>query len=165
VTARSTLWAPWRAEYLERPTSDRCIFCEPEAPVPDRERLILYRGDRIFVLLNRYPYTTGHVMVAPYEHVARLAELGDEVQEELIHGLTLSERILEKAFDPDGLNIGANLGAAAGAGYADHLHLHVVPRWRGDTNFMTAIADARVVPKALERTYDELAPLFAEYTS
>jgi ATP adenylyltransferase len=165
VTARSTLWAPWRAEYLERPTTDRCIFCEPEEPVPDRARLILYRGDRVFVLLNRYPYTAGHIMVAPYEHVARLAELDPEVQEELIHGLTLSERMLEKAFDPDGLNIGANLGAAAGAGYADHLHLHVVPRWRGDTNFMTAIGDARVVPKTLERTYDELAPLFAEYTA
>ena len=162
MTARPSLRAPWRAEYLEGPEPDRCIFCEPAHPQTDRERLILHRTHHVFALLNRYPYSPGHLMVAPYAHVARLSDLSQAVQTDLISVIGACQPILERAMRPDGLNIGANIGAAAGAGFADHVHVHVVPRWEGDTNFMTVVGETRVLSKDLERTYDELVPHFAE---
>lgn len=149
-------------EYVESAGGPGCIFCDPDPPVADRERLILHRGRYVFCLLNRYPYTPGHLMVAPYAHVGRLEDLPVETRTELMQRIADSARILEKTYGSDGLNIGANLGRAAGAGFADHVHFHLVPRWTGDTNFMTAVGELRVIPKHLERIYEELAARFAE---
>ncbi|HTO55770.1 MAG TPA: HIT domain-containing protein [Myxococcota bacterium] len=161
--ARRPLWAPWRIEYVEHGhEARRCIFCEPEEPVPDRQRLILYRGKSAFVLMNRYPYSPGHLMVAPFAHSGRIHALEPDTQAELMTLVAQATRILEATYNCDGLNVGANLGAAAGAGFADHLHFHLVPRWRGDVNFMTAVGEIRVIPTHIERSFDELLPAFAE---
>ena len=160
---RRPLWAPWRIEYIERARGpQRCIFCEPPAPVADRARLILHRGRTAFVLLNRYPYAPGHLMVAPFAHCARLHDLDAVSQAEVMSLLARSARILEATYNCDGLNVGANLGAAAGAGFADHIHFHLVPRWRGDVNFMTSVGEIRVIPTHIERSFDELSSAFRE---
>jgi ATP adenylyltransferase len=160
-SAGRPLWAPWRVDYIEGEHGPRgCIFCEPAKPVPDRERLILFRGRHVFVLLNRYPYAAGHLMVAPDAHLARLHDLDEETRVELMARVTQSAEIVEKTFACEGLNIGANLGTAAGAGFADHLHFHIVPRWSGDVNFMTSIGELRVIPTHIERTYERLLPAF-----
>jgi ATP adenylyltransferase len=160
---RRPLWAPWRIEYIERARGpQRCIFCEPAEPVPDRTRLILHRGRAAFVLLNRYPYAPGHLMVAPIAHRARIHELDPAAQAEIMTLLARSASILEATYNCDGMNVGANLGSAAGAGFADHVHFHLVPRWRGDVNFMTSVGEIRVIPTHIERSFDELAPAFRE---
>jgi ATP adenylyltransferase len=128
--------------------------------VSDRERLILHRGRAVFVLLNRFPYAAGHLMVAPYSHVARLASLDPAARDELALRLADCERLLEAETRCEGINVGANLGRAAGAGFADHVHFHVVPRWSGDTNFMTSVAELRVIPEHIERSYERLAVRF-----
>ncbi len=156
------LWAPWRVEYVEGPkAAGGCIFCEPATPVPDRARLILHRGRHVLVLLNRYPYAAGHLMVVPDTHVPRLRDLDADTRGELMSRVSQSCEILEATFSCEGLNVGANLGKAAGAGIADHLHFHVVPRWVGDVNFMTSIGELRVISSHIERTYDRLLPAFA----
>jgi ATP adenylyltransferase len=162
VEGRQPLWAPWRLEYVAGAAAARCIFCEPAAPVSDRERLILARGERTFVLLNRFPYAAGHLMVAPYAHVPRLHALDAASRAELVERVAECERVLERVLGCEGINVGVNLGRAAGAGFADHLHFHLVPRWPGDTNFMTSVGELRVIPEHLERTWERLAPLFAE---
>jgi ATP adenylyltransferase len=138
------LWAPWRLEYIEHADeSDGCVFCAPE------DELVVHRGTAAFVLLNRFPYTAGHVMVAPTRHVGALTDLDDAEALE-IHRLTVGALgALATAYGPDGHNLGWNLGRVAGAGIVDHIHLHVVPRWAGDTNFMPVLADVRVIPEAL----------------
>jgi ATP adenylyltransferase len=151
-------------EYVGSDKSGRCIFCEPSEPTSDRSRLILHRGERVFVLMNRFPYSTAHLMVAPYAHQGRLHHFDAATRAELIERAADCERILEEACSCEGLNVGFNAGAAAGAGFTDHLHLHIVPRWQGDTNFMTVVGELRVIPEHLERTWDELAPRFAELT-
>jgi ATP adenylyltransferase len=148
--------------YLESDHSGECIFCEPNAPRSDRERLILQRGQNVFVLLNRYPYSAGHMMVAPYTHSARLEDLDPEVQADLMGRIVDTSRVLEKAFNCQGMNIGANIGAAGGAGFAEHLHFHLVPRWTGDVNFMTVVGEIRVIPKHLDTIFDELSAQFEE---
>ncbi len=163
--AERPLWAPWRMDYVASAVPPGCIFCEPEPPISDRERLILWRGRHVFCLLNRYPYAPGHLMVAPYAHTARLEDLAPDAQADLIARIADGARILAKTYGSEGLNIGANLGAAAGAGFADHLHFHLVPRWAGDTNFMTVVGELRVIPQHLERIYEELAEPFAELAS
>jgi len=161
--ARRPLWAPWRVEYLEVARGpQRCIFCEPDEAVPDRQRLILHRGRHAMALLNRYPYAPGHLMVAPFAHSGRLENLDPATQSEIMALLARASRILETTYNCDGLNVGANLGAAAGAGFADHVHFHLVPRWRGDVNFMTTVGETRVIPTHIERTFDELEPAFRE---
>lgn len=140
--------------------SGPCIFCQAALSKDDDESLVVFRGRHVFVLLNRYPYTNGHLMVAPYEHRARLFDSDDETLQELIRLVARSEKILESTFHTDGLNIGVNLGSAAGAGVSDHYHVHVVPRWSGDTNFMTVTGGVRVVPEELPSTRRRLAPLF-----
>jgi ATP adenylyltransferase len=159
------LFAPWRYEYLVADKSAAaCFLCEAaSASTPGEElaRLVVYRGRGVFVLLNRYPYTNGHVMVAPYPHAATLAQSDPAVREELIHTVSRAAEILREAYSVDGLNVGINFGSAAGAGLADHYHVHVVPRWKGDTNFMTVAGDVRVVPETPERTLERLRPLFA----
>jgi ATP adenylyltransferase len=142
-----------------------CIFCDPDdgaQPVPDRERLILKRTPRVRVFMNRYPYAAAHVMVAPAEHTARVSELDRATRDELMERIAQTCEILERVTRCQGLNVGWNAGRAAGAGFAHHLHVHVVPRWDGDTNFMTAIGELRVIPEHLDRTWEKLAPHFAE---
>lgn len=152
------LWAPWRVAYLAEPKRSGCIFCEEG---DDRELLVLRRTPLARIMLNRYPYSNGHLLVAPRRHTAELGELTEAEMLELFRGAALCRDVLVRASAPDGFNIGLNLGKAAGAGIADHLHLHVVPRWNGDSNFMTVVADLRVIPEALLATYDRLLPLFA----
>jgi ATP adenylyltransferase len=151
------LWAPWRIEYLEREAhTDRCFLCESAASEPSGNGLVIWRGTLVYALLNAYPYANGHVLVAPYEHQGDLLEVSAQTLDELMAGVRLTMRALQSAYGPEGYNLGMNLGRAAGAGQAEHLHIHVVPRWLGDTNFMTAAADARVIPEALGRTAERL---------
>lgn len=145
--------------------SGNCIFCEAAASTETDDSLVVYRGQRVFVILNRYPYTNGHVMIAPYAHEGSLSASDDETLAELIRTVARSEKILTTTYRTDGLNIGVNLGSAAGAGVVDHYHVHVVPRWMGDTNFMTVAAGVRVVPEDLSITRRRLAPLFVEAAS
>lgn len=152
------LWAPWRVEYLTKPKSSVCIFC---AEGDDRELLLLKRTPLVRIMLNRYPYSNGHLMVAPSRHTADLGDLSEAEMLGLFQGAALCRDVLARASAPEGFNIGINLGKAAGAGIDDHLHLHVVPRWNGDNNFMTVVADLRVIPEALLATYDRLLPFFA----
>jgi ATP adenylyltransferase len=163
VMTERPLWAPWRIEYITGPKDDQCIFCA--AGVRDdggpAERP-LDRGDRCFTMLNAFPYAPGHVMVAPYRHVGALDELADD---ELLELMSLARRAIAAmrgAMTPDGFNVGLNLGEVAGAGIADHVHLHVVPRWNGDTNFMPVLADIKVVPEHLLETRRKLADAWPE---
>ena len=160
------LWSPWRYQYVSGGAHrDVCIFCEMAAsPAQDRERLVLYRGRFNLIVLNRYPYTSGHAMIAPYRHVASLADLEVEALSEMMTLAQALEASLREAYRPDGYNLGMNLGRSAGAGIADHLHLHVLPRWSGDVNFMTSVSDTRVLPEDLSASYAKLAgflPRFA----
>jgi len=154
------LFAPWRYEYLVAEKSKGCIFCEAAASTNAEESLIVHRGRRVFVLLNRYPYTNGHLMVAPYDHLSRPSQSDADTLTELMATVARGEKILSETYRTDGLNIGANLGSAAGAGVEDHYHVHLVPRWSGDTNFMTVAGGVRVVPEDLLVTRRRLAPLF-----
>jgi len=156
------LWAPWRIEYIRAERPDGCFFCDYWAdPGGDAGNLVLLRGRRSFVVLNHYPYNGGHLMIAPCDHVGRLADLDDEVLAEMMRLARLSERVLAAELAPQGFNVGFNIGRPAGAGVDDHLHLHVVPRWVGDTNFMPVLDDTRVVPVALEELWRLLGPGFA----
>ena len=147
------LWSPWRMEYLtvERPRG--CVFCLPEPAERDAENLVLLRGERAFAMLNRYPYNPGHLMVIPYVHVPSIEDLPAETLTEMMLLVNRCLGALRRAMAPDAFNVGANLGRVAGAGIADHVHIHVVPRWEGDTNFMPVLADVRVIPELLADTY------------
>jgi ATP adenylyltransferase len=140
-----------------------CIFCLAAAGTADEENLVVYRGQTTFAILNRYPYTSGHLMIAPYEHVPRLSQAGEDSVEEMMRVARRVERILETVYHADGLNIGMNLGEAAGAGIEEHIHLHILPRWNGDANFMTTVGATRVLPEALEETYAKLKHAFDEH--
>jgi ATP adenylyltransferase len=156
-------WAPWRLEYVKDASKDNeseCIFCAALEAGDDQASLIVQRGERCFVILNKFPYTNGHLMVAPYEHLATLPELESEALAEM---MALAQRaivVLDEAYGPQGYNAGLNQGRIAGAGFADHIHLHVVPRWAGDTNYMPVVADTRVMPQSLEDSYDALEGKF-----
>ncbi len=157
------LWTPWRSTYMqEKKDNRRCVFCDAAAGASDEENLVIYRGTLNLILLNRYPYTSGHLMIAPYEHVARLTLATVATAEEMIRLTRSAEHILEDVYHPDGLNVGMNLGTAAGAGIEEHIHMHVLPRWNGDANFMTSVSNTRVIPEALEDTYAKLKKNFAE---
>jgi ATP adenylyltransferase len=160
------LWTPWRLPYiLSDKSSMDCVFCVARDAAGDAEVLVLYRGSRAFVLLNRYPYNNAHLMVAPYQHSASLALLEAATRAEIMELGSLSEQLLREAYAPDGLNLGLNLGSAAGAGIEEHLHLHVVPRWGGDTNFMAALNDVRIIPERLDDSYRRLRPLFDRHAA
>ncbi|HEY3780342.1 MAG TPA: HIT domain-containing protein [Fimbriimonadaceae bacterium] len=151
------LWAPWRLSYIEKATPQGgCIFVDLPASDNDRENLILYRGKTAFVMLNGFPYTNGHLMVAPYKHTADMNELDDDELLEINKLVALTLNWLKKAYQPNGFNIGVNLGNAAGAGIPSHIHWHIVPRWEGDTNFMGVVGDVRVLPQSLQDSYDRL---------
>lgn len=154
------IWAPWRMEYLLNDTPARCIFCGESDNVSDRETLLLHRTPCSSVMLNRYPYSNGHLLVAPLRHAATLDRLTGEELQDLFELVRRSCAVLNEVAAPEGFNIGMNIGRAAGAGVADHLHVHIVPRWNGDTNYMSIIADVRVIPEALLATYDTLLPHF-----
>lgn len=154
------IWTPWRYEYVSN--VDRqgdCIFCDKTAEGCDRENQILKRAKRCVVMLNRYPYTTGHLMIAPFEHLASIEDLDGETAAEMMALAQLSIAALRKSFGPDGFNIGINIARVAGAGLADHVHMHVVPRWAGDNNFMAVVADTKVLPCNLDDVYDRLEGL------
>ena len=157
------LWAPWRLEYVQAPQSDACIFCLGDES-EDAGRLVLFRGRRCFVIMNRFPYSNGHLMVAPLRHIADPGALdGDEMAE--LQRLTICCRdLLLQTCRAQGFNIGMNLGAVAGAGITGHLHQHIVPRWAGDTNFMPVFADVRVIPQHLEATCRQLREAIAAGT-
>lgn len=151
------LWSPWRYRYVttSKP-SDDCIFCLKAAQNQDAENYIVYRGRFNFVLLNLYPYISGHLMVAPYEHVATLEAASEESLTEMMRLVRDAERHLRAIYRPEGLNVGMNLGQCAGAGVASHIHMHVMPRWTGDTSFMTTVGETRVMPEELSVTYEKL---------
>jgi ATP adenylyltransferase len=159
------LFTPWRYPYLTAPKPDQrpaCIFCVAAESGRSTETLTLYRGRDALVMLNRYPYTNGHLMVAPVAHESRLFESAPGALHALIRLTAEAQRILSDVYHPDGFNVGMNFGTIAGAGIADHYHVHVVPRWSGDTNFMTVNAQTRLVPEDLEQTFEKLAPRFDE---
>jgi ATP adenylyltransferase len=163
VVANHRIWAPWRLDYVKDASKDieeECIFCAKPAEGDDEASLIVHRGERCFVILNKFPYTNGHLMVAPYEHLGALPDLDPETVAEM---MALAQRAmvrLEQAYSPHGYNVGFNQGRVAGAGVEHHIHMHVVPRWGGDTNFMPVLADTRVMPQTLEQTYDALRGAF-----
>jgi len=150
------IWAPWRIEYIQMEKPEGCILCDKPKEKDDTANYILYRGVKNFVIMNSYPYTPGHLMIAPYRHIANLEELTDEELHEHFEIVSRSIKLLRQVFNPGGFNIGINMGKVAGAGIVEHVHTHIVPRWQGDTNFMSVISDARVIPEALAETYKKL---------
>jgi len=154
--APQPLWAPWRMEYLTRPKGEDCPLCD----ALHNDRLIVHRGKRAFVIMNLFPYSNGHVMVAPIEHVAQLSGLDAEVSAELMELTQRSMAALERTVQPEGFNIGYNIGHAAGAGITDHVHEHVVPRWSGDTNFLPVLAGRKTIGEAVEATLQKLLEVF-----
>ena len=151
------LWTPWRYRYVSTGVpGGSCIFCEKAASSDDRGNYVVLRAERNFAILNLYPYTSGHLMIAPYEHVATLGEAPQETLQEMMRLTTRAEQALRQLYNPDGLNIGMNIGQSAGAGVAGHIHMHVLPRWTGDGSFMTTVSETRVLPETLERTYERL---------
>ena len=157
------LWAPWRLEYVSSASEQTgCVFCRAAAAPDDADSLVVHRGETAFVMLNRFPYSSGHLMVAPIRHVGNLGELSAQEAAE-IHSLSARAlEVLAALFQPDGFNIGWNLGRSAGAGVVDHVHEHVVPRWQGDTNFMPVLADVRVIPEHIQSTHARIEAAWNE---
>jgi ATP adenylyltransferase len=154
------LWSPWRLAYVtgtKRETG--CVFCDAPG-LPASESLLVHQGDTCYVVLNLYPYNNGHLMVVPYRHTGTLASLTPDELSEVMRLTQRAEIVLTEAYQPHGLNVGINLGKPAGAGVLDHIHVHLVPRWNGDTNFMTAVANVRVLPEDLQDTVRRLRPVF-----
>jgi len=158
------LWSPWRHDYIAKAAADTprsCVLCDAQKnPADDEQHFILHRGRHNFIILNLYPYISGHLMIAPYAHVGELDSAPKESTDEMMDLIKLSQAALREAYHPDGLNIGMNLGRAAGAGVADHIHAHIMPRWTGDTNFMTTIGETRVLSEDLSTTYQKLRDRF-----
>ncbi len=154
------LWAPWRLEYILGPKPDECVFCIPAHTDEDSDRLILYRAKHNFVIMNKYPYNNGHLMVTPYRHLMDFTALLKEEAVEMTELLQICAGILQKRFNCQGINIGLNMGEAAGAGIREHLHFHLVPRWNGDSSFMAVMDEVRMVPEHLKASYEALRPLF-----
>lgn len=158
------LWSPWRSKYIASGVdaqAEGCVFCRIAAnPDEDDTNFVVHRGQHSFVVLNLYPYITGHIMVVPYLHTSELDSAPKEITDEMMDLTKRSQTALRAVYSPSGFNMGMNLGAAAGAGIADHLHIHLLPRWTGDTNFMTTVGESRVIPEALEVTYEKLREKF-----
>jgi ATP adenylyltransferase len=161
--ASHRIWAPWRLEYVKDASKDAeedCIFCAKPGAGDDEANLIVHRGEHTFVILNKFPYTNGHLMIAPYQHTGRLQDLPPETVAEIMQLAQRAMARLEEIYEPHGYNVGFNQGRVAGAGVEHHIHMHVVPRWGGDTNFMPVIADTRVMPQTLEQSYEVLRGAF-----
>jgi ATP adenylyltransferase len=161
--ANHRIWAPWRLAYVKDASKDieeGCIFCAKPAQDDDAANLIVHRGERAFVILNLFPYTNGHLMIAPYEHVGRLQDVPAETLDEVMSLAQSAMSRLEQVYEPHGFNVGFNQGRVAGAGVEHHIHMHVVPRWAGDNNFMPVLADTKVMPQTLEQSYEALRKAF-----
>ena len=154
------IWAPWRLEYIKGKKEKGCIFCACPKKKNAKQALVLAKNPLTYDILNKYPYTNGHLMVVPYRHIDKIEDLTSEEGLEIFNVVQEVSRILKKVFHPQGFNVGMNVGKAAGAGIESHLHMHVVPRWRGDHNFMPAVGSVKVMPISLEKTYQLLAPYF-----
>lgn len=154
------IWAPWRSDYVLSAKPTGCVFCEKIALSDDRASRILLRGEKNFVIMNIFPYNPGHLMVVPFRHLGRVEDLTDDESDESFRLVRRCVAVLGKATHPQGFNVGMNLGRTAGAGIDEHIHVHIVPRWNGDTNFMPAIAETRVVSQSLDAVYDRLKPYF-----
>ena len=154
------IWAPWRMEYITKDKSGECIFCSLPQSKDDKKTFILFRGKYCFVIMNIFPYNASHLMVSPYRHLACITKLDSEESLEMSELAKNCIQILRDVNSPDGFNVGFNLGKSAGAGYDEHIHNHIVPRWIGDTNFMATLAETRVISEHLEKTYEKLAPSF-----
>lgn len=155
------MFAPWRMEYLVGEKTDGCVFCKCSIRSED---YIVFEGKTCFVMLNRYPYVNGHLMIIPQRHLGGIEELTSEERMEIFTLMDTSVKVLKEAMNPQGVNIGMNLGKAAGAGIAEHVHVHIIPRWEGDTNFMSVVGNVRVIPEDLATTAAKLAPLFKKYS-
>jgi ATP adenylyltransferase len=155
------LWTPWRYRYITQAgEQDDCIFCAAAAASDDRDYLVVHRGLTCFVILNRYPYTNGHVMVVPYQHLATVESLPEATAAELIRLAQRTEAVLRAVYRPEGLNMGINIGKCAGAGVAGHVHMHILPRWTGDSSFMTTTGETRILPEDLDTTWEKLSDAF-----
>jgi ATP adenylyltransferase len=160
-----SIWAPWRIDYIQQPKTNGCFLCRILQETNDRDNLLLKRSHAAAAVMNRYPYNGGHLMIVPYRHIANLEQLTPEEHTDITHLTTAALRIMKQTMRPDGFNIGYNLGSAAGAGLAEHLHQHIVPRWNADTNFMPVIGETHVMPQALLEQYDQLKPHFDRLTA
>lgn len=161
--ANHRIWAPWRLRYVKNANkSDECIFCTKPREGDDRATLVVHRGESCFVILNLFPYTNGHLMVAPFEHIGRYQELPAPTTAEMTALAQRAMNRIEAVYEPEGFNVGLNQGRVAGAGIEGHIHLHVVPRWAGDNNYMPVIADTRVMPQSLEESYDAMLGGFSD---
>jgi ATP adenylyltransferase len=155
------LWSPWRMKYIENHEKEEgCVFCNAQAKVDGAENLIAFRGKLAYVILNRYPYTSGHLMVVPFMHKPNISDLDAETRAEMIELSSQCMTVMQKIYQPHGFNMGANIGEAAGAGVLGHVHIHIVPRWKGDTNFMSTLGETRVLPESLEDTYKRVRDAF-----
>lgn len=153
------IWAPWRIEYIRKKDEKGCIFCD-KPKMNDRNELILSRGESVFTLMNLYPYTNGHLLVSPFRHIDSFRQLEQAEKLEILEQIDKSVDVLTKIMNPDGFNIGANIGSSAGAGIEDHIHFHVVPRWNGDTNFMPVLGHTKVMVEGLEESWSKMKPYF-----
>ncbi|MCI2415058.1 MAG: HIT domain-containing protein [Candidatus Aramenus sp.] len=159
------LWAPWRATYVSNASKNKqgsCLFCDVIKEGNDKENLVVYRGEKAYVILNKFPYNPAHVMVVPYRHVSSIELLEEDEYRDLFKLVKKSVLVLKKVYGPEGFNIGMNIGRTAGAGIESHIHVHVVPRWNGDANFMPVISNTKVISEMLETTYEKLAKAFKE---
>lgn len=155
------LWSPWRMTYIENSKKEEgCVFCNAQAQTDSPENLIAFRGKYSYVILNRFPYTSGHLMVIPFNHVATIEGLDSDIRAEMMELTSRCTTELGKIYKPQGFNVGINMGEAAGAGVLGHVHIHIVPRWAGDTNFMSSVGETRVLPESLEQTYDRVRTAF-----
>jgi ATP adenylyltransferase len=160
AVSEERLWAPWRLDYIKGPKPDECIFCTGPAAGDDADRYIVRRGEHVFAMLNAFPYNNGHLMVSPYRHVPSIEELDEPALLELMTMTQAALAALRTAYAPEGFNLGVNQGKVAGAGVEHHVHLHIVPRWGADTNFMPVIGDTRVLPQSLEDSYRDITRAF-----
>ena len=158
------LWSPWRMEYILEPKPDQCIFCLPETTEEDEERLVLHRGKTAFVIMNKFPYNSGHLLIVPFRHTRQYCDLTKDECSEIFALSQQCVAALGKVSGPQGFNLGFNIGEAAGAGVRGHLHMHVVPRWNGDSSFIAVLGQVRTMPEYLATTYAKLKPLFDEST-
>jgi len=160
------LWSPWRMKYIETHGDEEngCIFCSLLNQIDGPENLIVHRNDHVFVILNRFPYTSGHLMVVPYDHQPSFENLDSQTLAEMMQTTTMCMRLLRKLYDPEAFNLGSNVGKAAGAGIAEHVHMHIVPRWAGDTNFMSTLGQTRVLPEELEETYRRIKEEYKKFS-
>ncbi|MBE0409753.1 MAG: HIT domain-containing protein [Anaerolineales bacterium] len=158
------IWSPWRMDYIKDPhKNDACVFCQVLEEPESVETLVVFRGKQAYLILNRFPYTSGHLMVVPYEHHSELEDLDEETRAEIMEMASRATQVLKEIYRPEGFNVGINIGEAAGAGITEHIHLHIVPRWQGDTNFMSTLGQTRVLPESLEDTYQQVKKIWTSF--